>query len=95
MCGTSINRASVNVDDVEEVYRRIQESEWPIEEAKRDQPWGGWTLTIRDMNGFIATLYEMMEYPTLEEMRRRQKDTQYLEISSTAPRNTSTSSSVL
>jgi hypothetical protein len=47
------------------------------------------------MNGFIVTIYEMMQYPTLEEKRRRQKDAQYLEISSTAPRSASTSSSVL
>jgi hypothetical protein len=36
--GTSSYRAYVNVDDVEETYRRIQESEWPIEEAPREQP---------------------------------------------------------
>jgi len=39
--GTSSYRAFVNVGDVEEVYRRMQESEWPIEKASRERPWGG------------------------------------------------------
>ena len=34
---------------------------------KRDPPWSGRTLTIRDMNWFIVTFYEIVAYLTLED----------------------------
>jgi uncharacterized glyoxalase superfamily protein PhnB len=49
----------VKVDDVEEVYARAVESGAPIDAPLEDQPWGGRTFSLYDLNGFHLTLYQL------------------------------------
>jgi predicted enzyme related to lactoylglutathione lyase len=49
----------VKVDDVEDVYARVVESDVEIDAPLRAQPWGGKTFSIRDLNGFHLTLYQL------------------------------------
>lgn len=51
----------VKVDDVDEVYARVVESGVPIDAPLEAQPWGGRTFSLRDLNGFHLTLYELEE----------------------------------
>ena len=43
---------TVTVDDVDAVYRRAVASGVGAPEAPQDQPWGGRTLNLTDLNGF-------------------------------------------
>ena len=60
----------IKVDDVDSIYKRIIESEWKVS-LPRNQHWGGRTISLLDNNGFHLTIYQMIEEPTIEEIRNR------------------------
>lgn len=39
-----------------------------------NQPWGGRTFWLRDLNGFVLSFYQLIEEVTLEEIRRRYEE---------------------
>jgi uncharacterized glyoxalase superfamily protein PhnB len=63
--------ALIAVDDIDAVYSRARNSGVALDSEPEDQLWGGRTFTMRDMNGFNLTFYEMVESVTVEEIRRR------------------------
>ena len=54
----------VKLDDVEDVYARVVESGVEIDAPLEDQPWGGKTFSIPDLNGFHLTLYQLKDEAT-------------------------------
>jgi hypothetical protein len=60
----------IKVDDVDLFYKRIVESKWKVS-PPRNQHWGGRTISLRDNNGFHLIIYQIIEQPTLEEIRDR------------------------
>jgi predicted enzyme related to lactoylglutathione lyase len=56
----------VKVDDVEEAYARVVKSGVEIDAPLEEQPWGGRTFSIFDLNGFHLTLYHMKDETTVE-----------------------------
>ena len=63
--------AMIFVDDVEAVYARAVENKAAVDTAPEDQLWGGRTFSMQDLNGFRLMFVQMVESPTLEEIRRR------------------------
>ncbi len=63
--------ALIAVDDIDAVYNRVLQSGFALDSEPEDQMWGGRTFTMRDLNGFNLTFYEMVESVTVEEIRRR------------------------
>ena len=51
----------VKVDDAEEVYARVVESDVALDAPLEAQPWGGKTFSLYDLNGFHLTLYQLQE----------------------------------
>jgi uncharacterized glyoxalase superfamily protein PhnB len=51
----------VKVDDIEAVYARVLESGVPLDAPLEAQAWGGRTFSLRDLNGFHLTLYQLQE----------------------------------
>ena len=62
------------VDNIEDVYARAVENGWTPDSAPKNEFWAGRTFTMRDMNGFKLMFVQMVEFVTLEEVRRRQQD---------------------
>ena len=63
----------INVDDVDATYRRVTANGWKVDHPPETQFWGGRTFTIRDLNGFYILFLQMIEHPSLEEIRRRSR----------------------
>jgi len=63
----------INVDDVDAAYRKVVASGWKVDHPPEDQLWGGRIFTIRDLNGFYLMFLQMVEQPSLEEIRRRSR----------------------
>ena len=61
----------IHVDDVDEVYRTIEESDWEAENKPEDTFWGGRIFSIKDLNGYRLQFVEMIEDIDLEEIRER------------------------
>jgi len=57
----------VKVDDVEDAYARVVDCGIEIDAPLAEQPWGGRTFSIFDLNGFHLTLYELRDEATAEE----------------------------
>jgi uncharacterized glyoxalase superfamily protein PhnB len=51
----------VKVDDVQEVYARVIESGVALAAPLKEEPWGGTTFSMYDLNGFHLTLYQLEE----------------------------------
>lgn len=60
----------IKVDDVDSIHKRIVESRWKVS-LPLNQPWGGRTISLLDNNGFHLIIYQMIEEPTIEEIRNR------------------------
>ena len=45
------------VEDVDELYHRLQQKGVPIQEAPTDRPWGHRDLKLRDPNGLIIGIF--------------------------------------
>lgn len=56
----------VKVDNVEDAYARVVASGVEIETPLAEQPWGGKTFSLFDLNGFHLTLYELKEEEPIE-----------------------------
>lgn len=57
------------------VYDRVMESGIATPgSAPENQPWGGRTFRLRDLNGFALNFVQMVEQVTLEEVRRRYEE---------------------
>ncbi len=68
--------AFILVDDADAVYARVVEGGMIPDTAPENQPWGGRTFTMRDLNGFALTFYQMVEQVSLEEIRQRYESIQ-------------------
>ena len=67
--------ALIHVDDVDAVYDRVIDSGITTPgSAPENQPWGGRTFGLRDLNGFTLNFVQMVEQVTLEEIRRRYEE---------------------
>jgi len=64
----------IHVDDVDAAYRRVTDNGWRTDHPPENQFWGGRIFTIRDTNGFNLMFLQMVENPSLEEIRRRLKN---------------------
>ncbi len=64
-------RFLIYVEDVDTLYRRVNESGWPFESPLADQFWGARTFSIRDLNGFHLTFATKIEELQPEEVRQR------------------------
>lgn len=63
----------INVDDVDAAYKKMVSSGWKADHPPENQTWGGRIFTIRDLNGFYLMFLQMVEHPSLEEIRRRSR----------------------
>jgi uncharacterized glyoxalase superfamily protein PhnB len=63
--------AFLAVDDVDEVFARAVKGGAAFENEPEDQLWGGRTFSMRDLNGFRLTFFQLVEDVSLEEIRRR------------------------
>lgn len=63
--------AFLAVDDVDAVHARVVEAGVTLENELEDQLWGGRTFSLRDLNGFHLTFFQLLEDVSLEEIRRR------------------------
>jgi len=63
----------INVDDVDVAYGKVVASGWKVDHPPENQLWGGRIFTIRDLNGFYHMFLQMVEQPSLEEIRRRSR----------------------
>ena len=52
--------AFIKVDDVSAVYERVAASGTPTDGPLQDQPWGGRTFSLVDLNGFHLTFYQLL-----------------------------------
>lgn len=66
--------AFISVDDVEAVYARAVQGGVAPGSAPENQPWGGRSFSMRDLNGFTLTFYQVVEQVPLEEVRRRYEE---------------------
>lgn len=64
-------QALIYVDDVEAMYRRVLEKGWSIMVGLENQPWGGRTFKMVDLNGVRLTFAQMIESPSIEEIQSR------------------------
>lgn len=64
-------QALIYVDDVEHLCQSVLEKGWSIQSRPEDQPWGGRTFKMLDLNGVRLTFAQMVESPSLEEIQRR------------------------
>ena len=48
----------IKVDDVDAVHGRVIDSGITPDADPEDQPWGGRTLSLRDLNGFRLTIWQ-------------------------------------
>ncbi|MGC9358597.1 MAG: VOC family protein [Anaerolineae bacterium] len=69
--GAGLASALIYVDDVDAVYERVLAAGHEPEAAPEDQPWGGRTFALRDLNGFLLLFAQQVETPSLEEIQRR------------------------
>jgi predicted enzyme related to lactoylglutathione lyase len=60
----------IKVDDVDSIHTRIVKNGWKVS-PPRNQHWGGRIISLQDNNGFHLTIYQLIEQPTLEEIRNR------------------------
>lgn len=60
----------IKVDDVDSIRKRIVDSGWEVS-PPQNQHWGGRTVSLQDINGFRLIIYQMIEEPTIEEVRKR------------------------
>jgi catechol 2,3-dioxygenase-like lactoylglutathione lyase family enzyme len=63
--------ALIRVDDVDAAYARVVQSGVTPGSVPENQPWGGRTFSMRDLNGFALTFFQIVEQVPLEEVRRR------------------------
>jgi uncharacterized glyoxalase superfamily protein PhnB len=71
-CENSSNwQALIYVDDVELLCQSVIENGWSILSGPEDQPWGGRTFKMVDLNGVRLTFAQMIESPSIEEIQRR------------------------
>ncbi|MBN1934547.1 MAG: VOC family protein, partial [Anaerolineae bacterium] len=68
--------AFILVDDVDAVYAGVVESGVIPDTAPENQPWGGRTFSMRDLNGFALAFYQYVEQVSLEEIRQRYENIQ-------------------
>lgn len=61
----------VYVDDVDHLYSRILDCGWNVNSTPENQPWGGRTFKVSDLNGFTLTFAQMIEFPDLKEIQKR------------------------
>jgi uncharacterized glyoxalase superfamily protein PhnB len=61
----------IHVDDVDAAYRKVTGSGWKTDHTPENQFWGGRIFTIHDINGFNLMFVQMVENPSLEEIRKR------------------------
>jgi uncharacterized glyoxalase superfamily protein PhnB len=66
--------AFIAVDDVDAVYAQVMEGGEVPDSEPEDQLWGGRVFSMRDLNGFRLTFYQLMEEVTVEEVRRRHQE---------------------
>jgi uncharacterized glyoxalase superfamily protein PhnB len=66
--------AFIAVDDVNAVYAQEMESGEGSDSEPEDQLWGGRAFSMRDVNGFRLTFYQLIEEVTVEEVRRRHQE---------------------
>jgi uncharacterized glyoxalase superfamily protein PhnB len=52
--------AFIKVDDVGAVYERVVASGTATDGPPQDQPWGGRTFSLVDLNGFHLTFYQLV-----------------------------------
>jgi predicted enzyme related to lactoylglutathione lyase len=52
--------AFIKVDDVSAVYGRVVASGTATDGPPQDQPWGGRTFSLFDLNGFHLTFYQLV-----------------------------------
>jgi catechol 2,3-dioxygenase-like lactoylglutathione lyase family enzyme len=72
--GAGLASALVYVDDVDAVHERVVAAGHEPDAPPQDQPWGGRTFALRDLNGFLILFAQQTESPSLEEIRRRVRD---------------------
>lgn len=56
--GTPVPDLSIEVDDVDEAYRRMQEGGFRIEYGPADEPWGVRRFYVRDPFGRLLNILE-------------------------------------
>jgi len=56
--GTAVPALSIEVDDLGEVLRRIEEQNIPIEYGPVEEPWGVRRLHVRDPGGVLLNVLE-------------------------------------
>ena len=61
----------VYVDDVEGLYNRVIERGWSVASGLEDQPWGGRTFNVVDLNGTRLKFAQMIEDPSIDEIQKR------------------------
>ena len=64
-------QALVYVDDVEELHNRVIERGWSVASGLEDQPWGGRTFNVVDLNGVRLRFAQMIEDPSIDEIQKR------------------------
>lgn len=64
----------IKVDDVDAVYAQVMEGGEMPDSEPEDQIWGGRVFSMRDLNGFRLTFYQLTEEVTVEEVRRRHQE---------------------
>lgn len=66
--------ALIRVDDVDAVYTRVVESGVTPASPPANQPWGGRTFWMRDVNGFVLSFFQLVEHVSIKEVRRRYEE---------------------
>ena len=51
----------INVENVDEVYRQVVQSDHKPDAPPKDEFWGGRTFGIRDLNGLTLVFYQLYE----------------------------------
>jgi predicted enzyme related to lactoylglutathione lyase len=64
-------QALIYVDDVQSVYQRVLENGWSVESDLEDQPWGGRTFNLVDLNGVRLRFAQMIESPSIDDIQQR------------------------
>ena len=54
--GTPVPDISIEVDDLDEVHRRIQQANLPVEYGPTQEPWGVTRLQLRDPAGRLVNI---------------------------------------
>lgn len=56
--GTQVPQLSIEVDDVDEAFKKMQEAQFEIEYPLTDEPWGVRRFFVRDPFGHLVNILE-------------------------------------